>query len=95
MPCDNKIIITYWMKKNYKKVHIFEVLIFFKNILLLSFSRNSLQTPSLYDIIWGNFTLSNSIMLVEDLIRWKRCFEIFLIDHLTDDIGNKNIAGKN
>ena len=30
-------------------------------------SRNSLQAPSLDDILLGNFTLSNSITLVEDL----------------------------
>ena len=30
---------------------------------------------------WENFTLSNSIILVEDLIKWKKGFEIFLIDH--------------
>ena len=65
-----------------------------ENVLLLSISSNSLQTPSLDDILLGNFTLSNSIILVEDLIRWKRGFEIFLIDYYADDIGNKNIAGK-
>ena len=45
----------------------------------------------------GNFTLSNLITLAEDitdLIRGKRCFEIFLIDHCAGDIGDKNIAGK-
>ena len=40
----------------------------------------------------GNFTCSNSVILVEDLTRWKRRFEIFLIDHYVGDIGNKNIA---
>ena len=43
---------------------------------------------------WENFTLSNSIILVEDLIKWKRGFEIFLIDHYAGDIGNKNNTGK-
>ena len=80
-------------KKN-KKIHVFEVFIFFENILLLSVSRNSLQAPSLVDIILRNFTSSNSTILVEDLIRWKRCFEIFLIDQCASDIANKNIAGK-
>ena len=42
----------------------------------------------------GDLTLWNLINLVEDLIRWKRGFEIFLIDHYAGDIGNKNIAGK-
>ena len=67
---------------------------FFANILLLPVSRNSLQTPSLVHVILGNFALSNWTILVKDLIRWKRCFEIFLIDHCAIDIANKNIAGK-
>ena len=62
---------------------------FFENLQLLSIPTNSLQTPSLDDILLGNFTLSNSIILVEDLIRPKRGFEIYPYD-----IENKNIAGK-
>ena len=31
---------------------------------------------------------------MEDLIRCKRGFEIFLIEHFAGDVGNKNIAGK-
>ena len=42
----------------------------------------------------GNFALSNSIILVENLIRWTKGFEIVLIDHYAGDIGNKNVAGK-
>ena len=38
--------------------------------------------------------LRNSVILVKDLIRWTRCFEIFLIKHCAGDIENKNIAGK-
>ena len=79
--------------KNNKKIHVFEELIFFENLQALSVSRNSLQTPSLDQALLGKFTLSNSIILVDDLIRWKRGFEIFLIDHYAD-IGNKNIADK-
>ena len=67
---------------------------FFENVLLLLISRNSLQTPSLGDTLFGNFTLSNSVISVKDLIRWKRGFEIFLIDHYAGDIGNKNVTGK-
>ena len=64
-----------------KKIHDFEVLIFFfENLLLLSITESSLQTPCWDDIILVNFTLSNSVTLVEILIRWKRGFEIFLID---------------
>ena len=60
-----------------------------KKILI---SGNSLL--SLADILLGNFTLSNSIILVEDVIKWKRGFEIFLIDHYHGDIRKKNIAGE-
>ena len=52
-------------------------------------SINSLQTLSLDHILLGNFTLSNSIILVEDLIRGKRGFEIFLVDHYAADIRKK------
>ena len=38
-----------------KKIHVFEVLIFFEKVLLL-FPRNFFQTPSLDDTFLGNFT---------------------------------------
>ena len=62
-----------------------------ENVLLLSISRSSLQTPSLDDILLEN--LSNSIIPVKDLIRLRNGFEIFLIDHYAGDIEN-NITGK-
>ena len=52
-------------------------------------SRNSLYIPSLDGIVLGNLTWSSSIILVEDLVKWKRCFEILLIDHFAGDIRNK------
>ena len=64
-------------KRKGKKIYVFEALIFFENILLLSISRNSLQTPSSGDINEGNFSLSNSIIFVEDLIKWKRGLKHF------------------
>ena len=80
--------------KNKKKIMFLKYSFFFENLQVPSVSRNSLQTPSLDHALLGNFTLSNSIILVEDLMRWKRGFDIFLIDYYADDIGNKNIAGK-
>ena len=59
----------------------------------MSILKNYHQTLSLDDILLGNFTLPNSIILMEDWIRWKRGFETFLIEHCAGDIGNKNIAG--
>ena len=67
---------------------------FFENVQLLSISRNSLQTLSLDDVLLGNFILSNSVISVKELIRWKRGFEIFLIDHYAGDVENNNISGK-
>ena len=45
--------------------------------MLLSISRNSLQTPSLDEILFESFTLPNSNISVKVMIRWKRSFEIF------------------
>ena len=78
---DNRVTMNLLTEKEDKKIHVFEVLIFPENILLLQISRNSLQTPSLDDILLGNFTLSNSIIFVEDIITSNRDFVLFLIDH--------------
>ena len=91
-----------WQPRYYKlltekkdnKIHVFWSTHFFEKVLLLSIPRNYLQTPSLGYILLETFTLSTSIILVKDLIRWKRSFKIFLIDHHAGDVGNKNIAGK-
>ena len=81
-------------EKKDKKIHVFEIIILWKRTIILSVSRNSLQISSLDDILLGNFALSNSIILVEHLTRWKKGFEIFLIDHYAGDNRNKNIASK-
>ena len=78
MFCVNHVIKTYSLK-NSKRKFTFLKYSFFEDAPLLSISGNSLQTPSLDDIFFGNFILSNSIILVEDLIRWNRGFETFLI----------------
>ena len=90
---DNQVIVIYWLIKRIRKFTFLRYSFFWKHTITIS-SRNSLETLSLGDIILRNFILSNSTFLVEDLIRWKRCFEIFLIDHCASDIANKNIAGK-
>ena len=53
-------------EKKDKKVHVFEILIFWKYILIfwkytviLPVSIKSLQIPSLDDIVLGNFTFLN------------------------------------
>ena len=38
--------------------------------------------------------LSNSIILVEDWIIWKRVFETFSAGHCAGNIENENMAGK-
>ena len=78
---DNRVTMNLLTEKEDKKIHVSEVLIFPENILLLQISRNSLQKPSLDDILLGNFTLSNSIIFVEDIITSNRDFVLFLIDH--------------
>ena len=62
-------------------------------MLLLSISKNFLQSPSSDDTLSANSTWSDSFILVEGLIRLKGGFNIFLIDHYVGDIWNKNIAG--
>ena len=49
MFCDNHVIITCWLKKKDKKIHVVEPLIFFFfwKRTVQSISKNSLQTPSL------------------------------------------------
>ena len=67
---------TYWLKKGLNYICFWGIQ-FSENILLLSISRSSLQTPSSDDIRAGNFAWSNWIILVEDLIRWKRGLKHF------------------
>ena len=84
--CKNHVIITYWLKKKDMKIHTFEVLIFWKRTVTVNLKNLS----SLGGMLFGNFTLSNSIVLVEGLIRWKRWFEIwwFFINYCAGYIGN-------
>ena len=77
----NRVTMNLLTEKEDKKIHVFEVLIFSENIQWMQISRNSLQTPSLDHILLGNFTLSNSIIFVEDTITSNRDFVLFLIDH--------------
>ena len=83
------------------KIHVFEVLIvflflfcflfFLENVLLESISVSSLQILSLENILLGYFTLSSSMISMEDLIRLTKGAETFLIDHYA---GDQNITGK-
>ena len=86
--CDNRALITYCLKKRIKNSRFWSTQIS-ENVLLLSISRNSLYIPSLEGILLGNFAWSSSIILVEDPVKWKTCFEILLIDHFAGDIRNK------
>ena len=103
------MILTIWLKsklflwqprynllteKKDKKTYVFWSTHFFKNVLLLSIPRNYLQTWFLDYILLGNFTLPKSIISAKDLIRWKKGFEKFLIEHHAGGIGNKNITAK-
>ena len=78
-------------KKKDKKIHKFLKYSFlWKHTVKLSISRNSVPIPSLDDKLRKNFTLPNWIMLMAELKRWKKCFEIFLIDHYADDNGKNS-----
>ena len=66
----------------------------FESVLLLSISKNSLQTPSLDDIFWDILHCQIQLFSGRPINNVKRSFEIFLTDHYAGDIENKNIAGK-
>ena len=87
----NHVIINLLTEKKGKKIYVSEALIFSKHTVTVNLNK-FLQTPSSDNVVGGKFTCSNSIILVEDLTRWKRGFELFLIDHYAGDIRNKNIA---
>ena len=77
------------------KYHVFEVLIFFEGTATVSLKKFSSSTIFRWNFFEKFYIIySNSIILVGDLIRWNKDYEIFLIDHYVSDIGNKNIAGK-
>ena len=46
MFCDNHVIITYWLKKRDKKIHVVEPLIFFENVLFSQSQKISLDIMS-------------------------------------------------
>ena len=93
----NHVIITYWPEKSKRKFTLLKYSFFF----FFFFLRRTVTYVNLFSsnsifrgyVLW-KFTLSNLIILVEDLIRWKRDFEIFLIGYYAGDIRNKNITGK-
>ena len=66
---------------------------FWKRIVSANLKK-FLQTTSVGDMLLENFTLSNSTILLEDLMKWKRYFEMLLIDYYAGDIENKNVAGQ-
>ena len=63
-----------------KKIHIFEIFIFLKKCFRW--------------YTFGKFYIAKFKISVKDLIKYKRGFEMFFIDHYAGDIGNKNITGK-
>ena len=81
------------MKKSIRKFTFLKYSFFWIRTVTVNPKKFSWNTI-LDDIFLENFTLSNSIILVEDIIRWKKGFEIFLIDCNAGEIGNKNIAVK-
>ena len=60
--------------KSNKKIHVFEVLIFFENLQVLSVSRNSLQTPSLDQALFEKFHIAKFNYLSERPNKVKETF---------------------
>ena len=87
------IIITYWLKKRIKKLTFLKDSCFWKRTVTVNLNKFSSNAIFRW-YNFGNFSLSNSTIFVEDIITLKRDFEIFLIDHYAGDVENKNIAGK-
>ena len=94
------LFFVFWQPRYYKlfnnerirRVTFLKYSFFWKRTVTVKLKKLSLK-PSLDDIFLENCTLSNSIILAEDLIKWKRAFKIFLIDLYDGDIGNRNITG--
>ena len=90
--CDNQLKLL--TEKRIRKFMLLRYSFFFwkrtVTVNLKKFSSNTIFRLS----IFGKFYIVKFIYLVEDLIRWKRCFEIFLTDHCAGDIGNENITLK-
>ena len=68
--------------------------LFWKHSGTVNLKKNSSNTTFRW-LLEVNFTWSNSITLVEDLLKWKAGFETFLIDHYAIDTGNKILLVRN
>ena len=76
---NNYVNITDWLKKRVRKFTFLKHSFFWKHTVFVNlkkFSSNDIFTSS-DDILAGNFAWSNSIILVEDQIRWKRGLKHF------------------
>ena len=79
-------------EKKYKKIHVFEVLIFL-NTYRYCQSQEILLKHHFRWYIFGKFYIVK-FNNFSDIIRWKKGLEIFLIDRNAGEIGIKNIAVK-
>ena len=75
-------------EKKCKKIDVFEVMLFWRRTITVNLKKWASNA------ILHDFALSDSIILVEDLIRWNKDFEIILIDNYAGDIWIQNIASK-
>ena len=75
-------------EKKCKKIDVFEVMLFWRRTITVNLKKWASNA------ILHDFALSDSIILVEDLIRWNKGFEIILIDNYAGDIWIQNIASK-
>ena len=78
-------------EKQSKKVYVSEAISFWKYAVIVNLNKFSSNTTFRW-YFRGKCTWSNSIFLVEDLISWKRGYDVFWIDYYAGNIGNKNIG---
>ena len=63
-------------EKSDNKLHVFQHSFFWEHAVSANVKKILFKH---HIILLGNFTWSSLIILLEDLIRWKKCLEIFLI----------------
>ena len=83
--CDGHIVITYWLKK-IKKSAFLKYLFLWERTVIVSGKKFSSNIVFRRNSFGKFYIVKLNCFSGRPKIRWKRCFEIFLIDHCIDDI---------
>ena len=83
--CDSHIVITYWLKK-IKKTAFLKYLFLWERTVTVSGKKLSSNIVFRRNSFGKFYIVKLNCFSGRPKIRWKRCFEIFLIDHCIDDI---------